>query len=168
MKTNYPIPHIMRNLPIDDRGYVIPYFTPIVNGVPDFRYQDEKKRQNCFNYNLCSICGKKLIPRIFWFISGPLGLKNKTASDAPMHEECARYSINVCPHMIFQKAERRSEGGPHTPEPFLMTDKPETLYLIKADKYRLINYGGHTYIRFRPIFTEAYGYENNRLIKKEQ
>lgn len=165
MKSDYPIPNIMKDLTLDERGYPIPYFVPIVNGKPEFRYQDGKKRQICIDRKLCSVCGKKLYDKSYWFISGPMGLMNKVHSDAPMHEDCARYSINVCPHLILLKAERRSEPGD---DPNQSRVKPEVLFLVKADKTGLTYWQDKTYITFRPVYTEEYRYENNRLYKLEK
>lgn len=159
--TNYPIPILMSDLPVDSRGYPIPYFVPIVNGKPDFRYQDHKKRDVCLKHKKCSVCGNALFHKSFWFISGPLGLANKVASDAPMHEDCARYSLNVCPHLIFYKAERRSEGNG---VPGQIREKPENIFLVKADQVNVIIRQGHKYIKFRPILSEQYKYEDNKLI----
>lgn len=151
----------MKNLKLDERGYPIPYFVPIVNGKPDFRYQDKKKRDACLNHKKCSVCGNPLLAASFWFISGPMGLANRTVSDAPMHEECARFSLQACPHLYFEKAERRSEdqGGPQAE---LIRKKPETVVLMKADKYELMADGVH--IRFRLVLFEVYRYEENKLV----
>lgn len=163
MKIDYPIPAIMKNRPVDDRGYVIPYFVPIVNGKPDFRYQDPKKREACLKHSLCSVCGNKLYSKSYWFISGPMGLMNRIHSDAPMHEDCARYSLAVCPHLHLYKAERRSDGSLATEGQ--VRDKPKNLFIVKADKYESETFGPNKYIRFRPVYTEEYSYEDNKLVR---
>lgn len=155
----------MSKLPLDSRGYPIPYFVPIVDGKPEFRYQDWKKRKACLDHSLCSVCGNRLHAKSFWFITGPFGLHNRVVSDAPMHEECARYSINVCPHLIFYKAERRSEDSP-TNNPNIIAGKPNELFLIKADKYGTEVTDGHLYINFRPKYIEPYDYKDNKLVMR--
>lgn len=162
MTHNFDIPAIMRELPIDERGYPIPYFVPIVNGKADFRYQDAKKKDACMKYGKCSICGKKLFKDSYWFISGPMGLQNRVASDAPMHEDCARFSLMACPHILLQKADRRSEDITHVQA--ISRNKPPYIYLIKADKYKLID-GVH--IRFRTVMAEQYEYVENKLVKSK-
>lgn len=158
MKLSVDIPKRMAHLKTDKRGYPIPYFTPIINGEPDFRYQDQKKQQACVSYKLCSICGEKLTKGVYWFISGPHGLANGIHSDAPMHEDCARFSINVCPHLAFFKAERRTEAGD---DPNQLRTKPTELYLVKADKCEFIH---GRYFKFRSIHTERFVYKDNKLI----
>lgn len=162
-KIAYQMPDRMAHLKLDDRGYPIPYFCPTPNGKPDFRYQDQKKRQACIDHKLCSVCGKRLLDKQFWFICGPLGLKNQIHSDAPMHAECADYAINVCPHLAFYKAERRSEHGN---DPHQLRSKPETLFLIRADKsWTVPGPQGQTYIKFRTVSFHQYIYRNNKLEK---
>lgn len=157
MRLSKERPKRMALLKVDERGYPIPYFTPVINGVPDFRYQDRKKQTACVEHKLCSICGKKLVRGVFWFISGPLGLANGIHSDAPMHEECARFSINVCPHLAFFKAERRSEHGD---DPHQLRTKPTELFLVKADKCEFIH---GKYFKFRSIHVERFKYVDNKL-----
>ena len=158
----FDVPKIMAHLKTDDRGYPIPYFVPIVNGKPEFRYQDIFKREACLKRKLCSICGKKLFKKSYWFISGPWGLKNKTASDAPMHEDCARFSIATCPHLIYQKADRRTDIPADSP---LIAEKPDIIFLIKADKYEAKKTEKHKIIFFRPVYVEDYYYAKNKLVK---
>lgn len=167
MKSDYPIPNLMKDLPVDDRGYPIPFFTPIVNGKPDFRYQDAKKRTICLERGICAVCGKKLYPKSYWFLGGPLGLANKVSSDSACHEDCARYSLNVCPHLLYHKAERRTSESEST-NPNMMRHKPENMFLIKADKYGTFISKGHLYITFRPVYHEQYIYSDNKLIRKPQ
>lgn len=166
MKHNFTIPVIMEHLPLDERGYPIPYFAPLVDGKYDFRYQDPHKKEICLKYNKCSVCGKPLFDKSFWFITGPIGLANQVVSDAPMHEDCGRFSMEVCPHLQFQKAERRSEEEiiAQSQQAGIMT-KPNVLFLIKADKYKLMF--DHIHIKFRPVKTFRYEYKDNRLTQSE-
>jgi hypothetical protein len=159
MTHQFEIPERMRHLPLDDRGYPIPYFVPIVNGVPDFRFQDIKKKEACRKYMKCSVCGGRLLTKSFWFIQGPLGLQNSIGSDEAMHEECARFSIQNCPHLLYQKSERRSSEVPGLPT--MIRKKPPEMYLIHADKVYFID-AIHT--RFRGVEVYPYRYEANKLI----
>ena len=154
----------MAHLPLDERGYPIPYFVQMVLGQPDFRYSDPKKKAVCRKWKKCWICGDFLFSNDFWVITGPIGLRNQTVSDEPMHEECARFSLIACPHMQYQKAERKTELFEGTPSqsPF----KPSHFYLVQADK---IWYRDEIHTKFRPKYIEEYIYVDNRLVpsKKE-
>src|SRR5438477_8655117 len=107
MKLPVPIPAEMSHLKLDDRGYPIPFFAPIIDDKPNFKYQDERKRDLCIDKRLCHVCGKKLAKDHCYFISGPLGYKNKVSTDAGMHLACAEFTLKVCPHLLYQEAERK-------------------------------------------------------------
>ena len=76
-----PLPRRMRTLPIDERGYPVPWFVqwflpdgsgaaPGV-GKPDFRVADGYKRESAVKHRLCWLCGGKL-GRQFAFVIGPM------------------------------------------------------------------------------------------------
>lgn len=171
MKHTFQIPPIMQHLPLDERGYPIPYFVSIVDGKPEFRYQDGRKREAMINHNLCFICGKKLHDKSYWFLTGPAGLLNQVGSDAPMHEDCARFSLSACPHMVYQNAERRENGAPIEKAAGLIREKPPVMYLIKADKVDVERYREgkqeSVYFRYRTLKdkTEKYAYHNGVLTR---
>lgn len=163
------IPKYLAHLKVDERGYPIPFFVPVVNSVPNFRYMDGKKVDLCIDQKLCHICGKKLHKDFHYFISGPLGLKNRTSSDAAMHRECAEYSLAVCPHMLLQKAKRMAKApeGSLADDPY-MKEKPDEVYLIKSEKYTAKFYPefGQRLIHYRMVSAEKYIYINNKLTKQ--
>jgi hypothetical protein len=96
---NFPIPERMAHLPLDHRGYPIFY---IAMRTPDgkvlFTANDDRKQREVAALDLCEVCGQKLLKKR-WFIGGPLSALHPHGSyiDAPMHDECAHYSLNVCP-----------------------------------------------------------------------
>lgn len=154
------IPEHMKHLPLDERGYPIPYFVPIVDGKPNFKYQDPKKKPICRKYKKCHICGGHLLAKSFWFISGPIGLRNRVSSDEPMHEECARFSLNFCPHLLNYKAERKAIDESL---PTQLMNKPTQVFLVKADE---VWYADGIHTMYNPIYTEHYHYKDNILTKE--
>jgi hypothetical protein len=119
---------------------------------------------------VCHICGKKLPDDFFYFISGPMGLSNKISTDAPMHKLCAEFSLRACPHLYLQKAERRDNDplAKTVAEDKLKHDpgKPDIVFLVKCDKYKIMIEDRRMYIRYRPVSTVKYIYENGKLIKE--
>lgn len=98
---NVPLPMWMQKLPRDERGYPIPYIALIDNdGKPQFTVNEEHKRQKVLNKNLCGICGRKLL-RYRALVGGPLSAFFETGAyiDPPMHIECCRYALKVCPYL---------------------------------------------------------------------
>lgn len=166
MKIQIDLPERMKGMKLDERGYPIPYFAAVVNGKPDFRYMDSKKLTRCIEEKRCYICSQRLLKGQLWFIAGPMGMKNRVHSDPPMHEECARFSLKICPHMFFEKSERRE--GEFTPAIGQMLNKPSTLYLIRASEYRVLQFNMHRYLNFKCDYTEKYIYVDGRLTKTQQ
>ncbi|HEV3223928.1 MAG TPA: hypothetical protein VGZ90_13660 [Puia sp.] len=162
---NAEIPDFLSHLKVDERGYPIPFFVPIVDGKPNFKYADLNKFNICTEKHLCWVCGKKLIKDSFYFISGPIGLHNRIHSDPAMHKECAQFTLMVCPHLYFYKAERKATD---TAPPYQLSGKPECLFLVKSSKYKLVSdgIGVRQLVKFNVIATEKYIYVDNKLQKQ--
>jgi len=163
------IPSFLSHLKTDARGYPVPYFVPWINGKPDFRMISKQCLLECVERKLCGICGKKL-HEYQYFITGPIGLSNGTHSDPPAHRDCCEYSLQVCPHLHFEKADRNDRGNEYKEavqlnKSGILTKSPE-LYLIKADKFKLVHIpGGETIIKFRKISFDKYIYIDGTLQK---
>lgn len=54
------LPRTMRELPVDKRGYPVPWFVDWINGEPEFRAMDRRKLFRAVKENLCWVCGKPL------------------------------------------------------------------------------------------------------------
>lgn len=167
MKNLPPLPERMKDLATDERGYPIPYFTPMVDGKPDFRYSDGRKQMICVAYSKCWVCGGKIKSEVFWYITGPMGLHNRVVSDPGMHEECARYSLKACPHIFYRNADRGSERDPDydkkkPQDAGRMRSKPSELFLISAtfQRWKLQKEG---LITFSPFKAERYDYIDGEL-----
>lgn len=162
-----PVPERLSHLVKDKRGYPIPYFIPQdpSSGMHDFKYMDPKKQMICAMGQICMICGQSLLPYEYWYITGPMGRKNQSCSDPAMHEECARYSLAVCPHMHFEKTERTSEETLNDKE-VLILEKPMEVYLIHAASYRLRQQHQYLLSFFSDVQnTERYHYKDGILIQ---
>src|SRR5262249_4054812 len=104
----------------------------------------------------------------FYFLSGPQGLQNQISSDAPMHRICAEFSLQACPHLYLQKSERRDNDAlakTMLEQRRYDPGKPTEIFLIKADKIKLLLDGSRRLIHFRPISFERYHYQEGKLCK---
>lgn len=101
----------MEKLPIDERGYPVPFFVQWVNGKPEFRAMDGDKLVRCVKERLCWICGQALF-REMVFVAGPMCAVNRISSEPPSHRECARYAAVACPFLAKPKMVRREDGMP--------------------------------------------------------
>ncbi len=157
------IPEKMKSLPVDPRGIIIPFFVPIVSGVPNFKFADGEKIKECALNKRCGICGKPLIKNHYYFIGGPFTLLNKKSTDAPMHHDCAQYSLEICPHMYYQKAIRKTDEVQDKARD-IMAPKPPILYLMRATNFNWANFQGHRLFDFTlHKHAERYVYEDNKL-----
>lgn len=167
-KERKEIPKCLSHLKVDERGYPIPFFVPMVEGKPQFLYMDKQKLDKAIDENLCHICGKKLHKDYHYFVSGPMGLQNKVSSDAAMHRDCAEFALAVCPHMLYKKSERKAVNPNYSfNETPIMNEKPDFLYLIKSSKYKAKFYPefGYRLIHYNSVSAEKYIYVNNKLQK---
>jgi hypothetical protein len=104
-------PARIAKLPVDRRGYPVPWFVHWENGTPDFRVIAAGKRQRAVSEKLCWICGDPL-GKYLAFVIGPMCAINRVSAEPPGHRECAEYSARVCPFLSRPKVERREGNYP--------------------------------------------------------
>jgi hypothetical protein len=106
-----PLPDRIKKLPLDPRGYPIPWFVAEVDGKRDFRIADADKRVKAVQQKLCWLCGEKL-GRYLAFVVGPMCAVNRNTSEPPCHRDCALFAVQACPFLILPKAEYRRANLP--------------------------------------------------------
>lgn len=105
-----PLPPRMEGLPLDDRGYPIPWFVAYVDGKPEFRAMDLEKFVRALKEKLCWVCGERLGIYIA-FVSGPMCGINRTTTEPPSHKDCAVWSARNCPFMNNPRVVRREDDS---------------------------------------------------------
>jgi hypothetical protein len=115
---NIPIPPKMQGLPLGPNGFPVPWFTPWVHGVPEFRAMDGPRIAEAIRGNLCWVCGQHR-GRFMTFVIGPMCSVNRISSEPPSHLECARYSARACPFLSRPNMVRRDDSdlGDDRPAP---------------------------------------------------
>jgi hypothetical protein len=109
---NLPVlPERIAKLPVDERGFPVPWFVQWIDGKPDFRVIDSRKLVVAVNQRLCWVCGEPL-GRHMAFTIGPMCAINRTSGEPPSHRECAVFSATACPFLTKPKVKRREEGKP--------------------------------------------------------
>lgn len=106
-----PPPPRVAALPIDKRGYPIPYFVGENNGELDFRVTNAKHVASCIKQDLCWVCGQRLFEEKV-FVIGPMCSINRVSSEPPSHRECAIWSAVNCPFLSKPHMVRREDGMP--------------------------------------------------------
>jgi hypothetical protein len=103
-----PLAERIAALPVDERGYPIPFFVSWIDGKPDFRIADSRKHSRCIKENVCWVCGQPL-GKFKAFVIGPMCAINRTAGDPPAHLDCALWSVKGCPFLTKPKMHRRED-----------------------------------------------------------
>jgi len=134
----YPdLPARMRALPVDHRGFPVPWFVAWTRGddgqpKPVFPAMDARKRRIAWRDRLCWVCGQKL-GRISAFVVGPMCAINRTSAEPPSHLECARFSAQNCPFLTrpnMGRVPRDKYGGTLEGVPGVMLDRNPGVTLV--------------------------------------
>lgn len=101
-----PLTDRIAKLPVDERGYPIPFFVAAPNGKVDFRIADGRKWKACVQMNLCWCCGQRLGAHLAFPI-GPMCAITRTTAEPPSHLDCAEWSVKGCPFLSKPQMVRR-------------------------------------------------------------
>lgn len=138
------LPSRMQSLPVDQRGYVVPWFVDWIDGKPEFRAMDTGKWVAAIKFKLCWVCGGRL-GRYMTFVAGPMCGINRTSSEPPSHLECAEWSARNCPFLNNSEAVRRVGGDINSASPcvggFALTGNPGVAMLWTTKDYSVFDDG---------------------------
>jgi len=122
----------VRRLQRDHRGYPVPFMvvqSPINLAVIDpLRHREGAQRK------LCGVCGERLGNKK-WFVGGNITVTNRLFLTLPMHEECARYSLRVCPFLSNPAMKYRNEAVAGSANPNVSPTRPHAFYLLRTNGY---------------------------------
>lgn len=104
-------PARIRDLPVDARGFPVPWFVAWIDGAPDFRVVGPGRFVEAVRFERCWICGQRL-GAFKAFTVGPMCAVNQTSSEPAQHLECARFAATSCPFLTTPSARRREHGLP--------------------------------------------------------
>ncbi len=143
------LPERMADLPVDKRGYPVPFFVQWINGEPEFRAMDPLKWRRAVREKLCWVCGGKL-GRYKTFVLGPMCGITRTTSEPPCHKECARWSARNCPFLARPHMVRREDEVTATAvvAGYAIKRNPGVSLLWTTDSYSLFDDGNG-----RPLIT---------------
>lgn len=161
MNNKVKIPERMSSLPLDERGYPIPFIVfRDDNNKPHFTINDEYKRLSIIKQDRCPICGEKLL-RGRWFVGGPLSAFHPEGLylDSGMHHECMNYAMQVCPYLAAPKYLKRiSDKTVKTEDisqsrlfidPTVIDARPDVFVAIMTTGQKLIGKGSLS-LKIRP------------------
>lgn len=163
------LPWRMQKLPIDARGYPVPYFVAWVDGKPEFRTADNQKWTKCVRHHRCWVCGD-VVGKFKTFVIGPMCVVNRTTSEPACHMECAEFSATACPFLTLPKAKRRDANLPEghsDPGGICITRNPGVTALYTTLSYQIIDVGnGYLFRLGEPYHVEWYA--ETKLATREQ
>jgi hypothetical protein len=102
------LPARLARLPLDARGYPVPWFVQWIDGKPEFRVMDGEKFAHAIKRRRCWACGDAL-GAYMTFVIGPMCAVNRTSAEPPCHHECATWSARFCPFLSRPKMVRRED-----------------------------------------------------------
>jgi hypothetical protein len=139
-----PLPERLKTLPVDGRGYPVPFFVAWVDGKPEFRAMDGDKLRQCLRFGLCWCCGQPL-ERLRTFVIGPMCTITRTSSEPASHAECAAWSVKGCPFLSRPNMVRREDeflNANARSAPGIMIERNPGVSCLWATKsFRLFNDG---------------------------
>jgi len=100
------LPARLKSLPVDERGYPVPWFVDWIDGKPEFRAMSPEKWVRAVRFKRCWVCGDAL-GRFLTFVAGPMCGINRTSAEPPSHYECGKWSARNCPFLNNPEAIRR-------------------------------------------------------------
>jgi hypothetical protein len=111
-----PLPDLIKHLPIDERGYPVPWFVCRVEGKWDFRFADAAKRVRAVKRRVCWICGVGIGADLA-FVIGPMCAVNRNTSEPACHRACAEFAVRACPFIVRPAAQYRDANMPAAARP---------------------------------------------------
>lgn len=109
--SDIPVPLRMLRRPISAKGFPVPWFVALIDGVWDFRVIGPDKFEAVAKRRLCWLCGQTLGTYMVFTI-GPMCTVNRVSAEPPSHLECARYAARACPFLTKPKMRRNKSDMP--------------------------------------------------------
>jgi hypothetical protein len=136
-KSRFPnMPPEIARLPVEKRGFPIPYFVEMRNGEPDFTAVHPQKILDANKKGLCWICGQP-VKGLMCFTIGPMCTVNRISLEPPSHLTCARFAVRSCPFLSQPLAKRAPNmGGPETVPGIMLEHNPGVTALWTTRTYR--------------------------------
>jgi len=165
-QTAIEVPKRLRKRPKDPRGYPIPYVALVDKGKrAHFTISDQMRVLEVATKGLCGLCGDKLKDegKGAWFIGGPICFTHPQGAflDPAMHEDCARYAVQVCPYLAAPRYAKRIDDKTLTPgaldadmviagHPMVADDRPAVFVLGSCAGYAVTQTGPQTIVLRNP------------------
>lgn len=131
-------PPAIAALPVNEKGFPVPWFVPWIDDKPDFRAVDPRQILKAHRESRCWICGGKLGGTKVFAI-GPMCGVNRVSAEPPSHLVCARFAVKACPFMSRPLAKRAAIDDLATAQPpagIMLEHNPGVTLLWTTQTYR--------------------------------
>lgn len=105
------LPDRIARLPLDERGFPIPWFVAWFGGKPDFRVIHTPRYRQAWDGQLCWVCGQKLGSFRAW-VMGPVSLIEGATPEPPAHLDCGQFAARRCPYLANPRMRRNGRALP--------------------------------------------------------
>lgn len=125
-------------LPLDQRGYPVPWFVPWYKGEPEFRAVQPERIAEAHAKKVCWICGGKLGTALRTFAIGPMCAVNRISAEPPSHLACSRFAVVACPFLSKPLAKRAdiSDLPHHSGAGVMIARNPGVILIWGTQTYR--------------------------------
>lgn len=103
------LPRRMRKLPVDKRGYPVPWFVHWEGNEPKFQIIGKGKILAATQLKKCWICGEQMGVHVAFVLGSVSGI-NRTSPEPPSHLDCAEFACKACPYLTTPEAVRSMRG----------------------------------------------------------
>lgn len=137
------LPKRFRKLPVDARGYPVPWFVSKTEDGWDFRCIRPNGVLVAIHRRTCWLCGDPLGCHLT-FVLGPMCAVTRTNSEPPSHHDCAEFAVKACPFLTNPEMRRsprdmpegsRDAAGIHLPR------NPGVMCLWTTRSFEMFNAG---------------------------
>lgn len=146
------VPPMLQARPVY-KGMIVPYSVFVGDdGVPDFKVIDHARLVTIVTRRLCGMCGRSLGREVV-FIGGEQSVENRVFIDPPMHEQCARYAVGICPFLRGDIRRLRDvpahvDGATHLLVcTSVSLERPAIMALLFTKRFSVLREGAQTYFR---------------------
>jgi hypothetical protein len=146
------LPDRIRSLPVDRRGFPVPWFVAWFDGEPDFRCVAAGKVEQAIHQSLCWVCGQPL-GRFRTFVTGPLCAVNGISAEPPSHRDCAEFSARRCPFLTrprMRRNEKDLRGDVSHPAGDMIDRNPGVALLWTTRSFRVVGVNDGALFRVGP------------------
>lgn len=130
------MPDRVASLPVDERGFPVPWFVAWFDGRPDFRVVHTPRYGEAWTEERCWVCGQRLGSYRAW-VMGPVSVIEGATPEPPAHVDCGQFAARHCPFLANPQMRRSARELPaHGPAAGVTTSSASAVTAVWVTKGR--------------------------------